>query len=69
MRFRRNRPERDVGELRRGARDTELDWAAELAEEPGIESHESTDDGPRRARRDRPIRLPDDRTIAERPEP
>ena len=61
MRFRRNRPERDVGELRRGARETEPDWATALADERGIESHESTDDGPRQARRDRPIRLPDDR--------
>jgi hypothetical protein len=59
MRFRRNRPERDVGELRRGAQETEPDWAAELADERGIESHESTDDGPRRARRDRPIPRPE----------
>lgn len=60
MRFRRNRPERDVGELRRGARANEPGWDAELAEQRGIESHESTDDGPRQARRDRPIRLPEE---------
>jgi hypothetical protein len=47
MRFRRRRPDRDVGELRRGAQETDLGWDAELAEERGVESHESTDEGDR----------------------
>jgi hypothetical protein len=58
MRFRRHRPERDVGDLRRGALSNEPGWDAELADERGVESHESTDEGPRHARRDRPLRVP-----------
>lgn len=56
------RTPRAADDLRSEAKRTDPGWDEELADHPGIESHESTDEGVRRPRRDRPLRVPDPKT-------